>query len=214
MCRRSCQRARVLLDLPLVTTDQVGSSLQATPLLEIDEMRAALDAAPAVGGFYAWWIIKPEALPRVRVTPHPSEPVGLLYVGIGPTRGSSRPLRKRFADHTKRNTGNSTFRLALASFLFESVGWHPYWSDRPMLPPEENRELSTWQAVNLRVQWVEVAQPWRIEGDVVRLLRPPFNREHNRSHHFYADVGRARDAYRAAARSNRASEHGSRRQLR
>lgn len=180
-----------------MTPEQIASELQRTPLLSIDEMRAALDAAPAAGGLYAWWLIKPEALPRVPSTPHPSEPLGLLYVGVGPTRGSSRPLRKRFADHTRRNTGSSTFRLVLASFLFGDMGWRPYWSDRPMLPSEENRALSEWQAQNLQAQWVEVAEPWRAEREVISLLRPPLNREHNQAHPFYAEVGRARDAYRA-----------------
>lgn len=71
-----------------------------------------------------------------------------------------------------------------------------------MLPPEENRALSAWQALNLRAQWVEVGEPWHVERDVIALLRPPLNRQHNQSHSFYAEVGRARDAYRTAARAN------------
>ena len=194
--------AFVLLGFAILKPNQIATALQRTPLLTVEEMRAALEAAPAAGGLYAWWLIERGGVPGVPATPHPSASAGLLYVGVGPTSGSSRPLRKRFADHTKRNTGSSTFRLVLASFLFERADWRPYWTDRPMLARDDNDALSAWQAQNLRVQWIEVAEPWHFEADVIALLRPPLNREHNQAHPFYAEVGRARDAYRAAARAN------------
>jgi hypothetical protein len=71
-----------------------------------------------------------------------------------------------------------------------------------MLTAADNDALSAWQTQNLRVQWVEVPEPWRFEGDVLSVLRPPLNREHNQSHPFYVEAGRARNAYRAAARAN------------
>jgi hypothetical protein len=90
-------------------------------------MRDALAARPRAHGFYAWWLIDAGALPEVSATPHPTEPAALLYVGIGPggPRSGGRALRDRFNDHTRRNTGNSTFRLDLAALLFEREGWRP-----------------------------------------------------------------------------------------
>jgi hypothetical protein len=39
-------------------------------------------------------------------------------------------------------------------------------------------------------------------------MRPPLNRAHNATHPFYADVGRARQRYRAAARANAVATNG------
>ena len=183
---------------------RIKAALERVPLLTIPETAAALNAEPRAHGFYAWWLLDREALPEVPATPHASEPVGLLYIGIGPGRRMSvkRTLRDRFKDHTRRNTGNSTFRLDLASFLFERESWSPVWTDRAMLTKTDNDALSAWQANNLRVQWVEVPEPWRLEVSVIKLMRPPLNRDHNEAHPFYHDVGRARERYRAAARAN------------
>jgi hypothetical protein len=165
-------------------------------------MRAAAEAGSLVCGLYAWWLVNGDALPQVPATPHPFESAGLLYLGIGPnSAGSKRSLSDRFNDHTKRNTGNSTFRLDLASFLFEREGWQPYWTDRAVLTRHDNLALSMWQATNLRVQWITVAEPWRFETTVIASMRPPLNRRYNKSHPFYEAVGRSRHNFRAAARA-------------
>lgn len=181
----------------------VVAELQRLPLLTVAEMSSALDAERAAHGMYAWWLVNSDALPTVPTTTHPSEPVGLLYVGVGPSSvRSKRKLRDRFRDHTRTNTGSSTFRLVLASFLFEREGWRPYWTDRPMLSKADNDALSEWQAASLRAQWVEVTEPWQTEPDVIGAMRPPLNREHNEAHPFYDTVGDSRDGFRAAARAN------------
>src|SRR4051812_39598906 len=151
-----------------MTTEDIVAGLQRTPLLSIPEVRNELDANRLAHGIYAWWLVNADAMPGVPTTPHPTEPVGLLYVGIGPGSASSlkRKLRDRFNDHTKKNTGGSTLRLVLASFLFEREGWRPYWTDRPLLTKSENDALSAWQVENLLVQWVEIAAPWDFEADV------------------------------------------------
>jgi GIY-YIG catalytic domain-containing protein len=167
-------------------------------------MRAQLDGEQTARGIYAWWLAISDALPGVPTTPHPSESVGLLYVGIGPgsARSLNRTLRDRFRDHTTKNTGASTLRLVLAAFLFESQGWQPYWRDRPLLRKGDNIALSAWQATNLLVQWTRFADPWEIEADVVDVMRPPLNRDHNERHEFYSKVGAARAHFRAVARAN------------
>ena len=59
--------------------------------------------------------------------------------------------------------------------------------------------LTAWMDINLRVQWVHVPEPWDIETEIVRLMRPPLNRTHNQEHPFYKEVGEARERFRAAA---------------
>src|SRR5438445_10332312 len=90
--------------------DDVIAGLRRTPLLTIAEMSAALDADRAAHGIYAWWLVNTNALPEVPTTPHPSEPLGLLYVGIGPASARSRrTLRARFRDHTRDASRRSGF---------------------------------------------------------------------------------------------------------
>jgi hypothetical protein len=164
-------------------------------------MRVTLDADRAAHGIYAWWLVQAEALPKVPTAPHPSEPVGLLYIGIGPgSARSKRTLRARFGDHT-RDTGRSTLRRVLASLLFEREGWRPYWTDRPLLTEQDNDALTTWLAANLLVQWVKTPEPWTVEADVIRSMGPPLNRSHNQAHPFYPQVGASRKRFRQAAKA-------------
>jgi len=60
--------------------------------------------------------------------PHPGRPeLGLLYVGISPTRATSAGLiRSRVVDqHLGGNTASSTFRFVLAAFLFDKLSLTP-----------------------------------------------------------------------------------------
>jgi len=162
-------------------------------------MRATLDADRAAHGVYAWWLIDSQALPAVPTTAHPVEPFGLIYIGIAPGRASSkRVLRARFGDHGK-DAGRSTLRRALASLLYQQEGWRLQWTDRPLLADVDNDALTAWMDANLRVQWVHVPEPWDIEAEIVRLMRPPLNRTHNQEHPFYKEVGEARERFRTAA---------------
>lgn len=184
------------------TSRQVIAGLQHTPLLSISEMRATLDADRAAHGI--WWLIDSQALPAVPTTVHPIEPFGLIYIGIAPGRASSKlVLRARFGDHGK-DAGRSTLRRALASLLYQQEGWRLQWTDRPLLADVDNDALTAWMDANLRVQWVHVPEPWDIEAEIVRLMRPPLvwlplNRTHNQEHPFYKEVGEARERFRAAA---------------
>jgi hypothetical protein len=157
-------------------------------------------APPSVPGFYAWWQI-PGALPGVPGTPHPLARLELLYVGVAPRDAESRShLRRRLGNHHRAPVGSSTFRLDLAAFLWEPMAWTPFWTDRPTLPEEQLAQLRTWQREQLHVQWIETTEPWRLECEVIRAMAPPLNRDHNADHPFYAEVGRARERFRGAAR--------------
>jgi hypothetical protein len=86
---------------------------------------------PHEPGLYAWWTV-PGSIPDVPHCPHPTLPnLDLFYVGISPSSAkSSQNLRKRVAgNHITGNTGGSTFRLTLASLLFETMAWQPVMTD-------------------------------------------------------------------------------------
>jgi hypothetical protein len=66
------------------------------------------------------------------------------------------------------NIGGSTFRLSLASLLWQSEAWQPIWrGDRAQLSLEDNRALSQWQREHLRVAWVACPRPWGHEGAAI-----------------------------------------------
>lgn len=188
--------------LPALETSALIKALRAGPMHVYDDLAArSRSAPPEVPGFYAWWQT-PGALPGVPGSPHPSAPFELLYVGIAPRDGRSKSnLRKRLSNHHRAAIGSSTFRLDLAAFLWEEMGWAPEWTDRPVLSKEELNELGNWQREYLRVQWIEVQAPWLIEAEVVREMGPPLNREHNAHHQFYSEIGLGRGRLRRAART-------------
>ena len=186
-----------------MTIDEVIAALAAQPFHSYTDLGARSPTAPPKApGLYAWWQT-PAALPGVPGTPHPTDPAfELLYFGTAPKDAMSKSnLRKRLGNHHRSAIGSSTFRLDLAAFLWKSEGWQPCWTDRPKLPAPDLTELGVWQSAHLQVQWVECAQPWKMEKTVVHAMRPPLNRDHNEHHPAYPAVGDARDSIRAAARS-------------
>lgn len=176
-------------------------SLVREPLHAIQEAKSAA-GVPADSGFYAWWVT-PDALPDVPVTAHPLEPYGLLYVGIAPRNPTSAAtLRSRLCrQHIGGNVASSTFRFGLAALLWRREGWTPRRSasGEYRLDAHDNAALSQWQREYLRVRWAVAETPWLLEAQVVDLLKPPMNREHNSGHPFYLKMGHAREAFRAAA---------------
>jgi hypothetical protein len=134
---------------------------------------------------------------------HAHEPYGLLYVGIAPdTERSRSSLRKRIRQHSDAAVGSSTFRYGLAALLCDRAGWRPVWTDRPKLADDDLAALGQWQRTHLRVSWIVAEQPWLLEPTVVRLMRPPMNREHNESHPFHSKMGRARTRFRNLAKAS------------
>lgn len=159
-------------------------------------------AIPSDPGFYAWWCDL-GGLPGVPVIAHAREDLGLLYVGIAPRDASSSArLRSRLLrQHIGGNVASSTFRFGLAALLWESRDWTPgvSRSGKFVLDADGNRSLSSWQTTNLRLSYAVVTAPWRFEAAVIEAMRPPMNRGHNANHPFYAQMGAARDRFRACA---------------
>lgn len=179
---------------------RIIESLLTKPI-PLDEATAS-PGLPRDPGFYAWWT-EPGSIPGVPRSPRPGvEEVDLFYVGISPSRETSRQsIRKRvIGNHIRGNTGGSTFRLTLASLLFEQRGWAPVMRGRPLLTTADNKELTDWQRQNLRLTWAVQARPWEVERAVIEALAPPLNLAHNRSHPFAATLTRARRRFHEAAR--------------
>src|SRR5579884_3505655 len=141
--------------------------------------------------------------------PHPGRPeLGLLYVGISPTRATSAGLiRSRVVDqHLGGNTASSTFRFVRAAFLFDKLSLTPRAkSKKVILDAEDNARLRRWQVEHLGLTWCQRARPWEVEDGVIALLQPPLHCAANESHPFNPRVIAVRAAFRAAARSDDAS---------
>lgn len=173
---------------------------QLTSLPKSLQEATGTNGLPREPGLYAWWTL-PGCIPDVPHCPHPtSANLDLFYVGISPSSTtSSQNLRKRVVgNHIRGNTGGSTFRLTLASLLFEKVAWRPLMTDRPVLPPADNQALTEWQHKHLRLTWAVHPEPWTIEHQVIERLRPPLNLAGS-THEFGATVTAARRRFKEAA---------------
>ncbi len=179
--------------------EDIVSALRGSPKPPL-EAKAQL---PKESGFYSWWV-RPGAIPEVPTTPHPSENWCLLYVGIAPGRAtSSATLSSRVrGQHINGNTGSSTFRLSLASLLFEREGWQPLQrKKKAVLSSEDNAALREWQQENAALCWCVFDEPWAgtTEGDVIAEMKPPLNLAENSSHPFHETMTATRRHLRASA---------------
>lgn len=170
-----------------------------TPVASVLDGTREIPVAP---GIYSWWVLN-DALPDVPLAPHSDRrDVGLLYVGIAPSReGSSRTIQSRILrNHLGGNTNNSTFRFSLASLLVDSLTLNPLVRGRHIyLPNDQNTALTDWLRANAFVSWHTVAEPWVIEPAVIERMKPPANLDDNLHHPFYAKMKRLRAAFRATA---------------
>jgi hypothetical protein len=160
------------------------------------------DLLPATSGFYAWWMNR-GALPDVPHVPHPSDSdVALIYVGISPSRATSRrTIRSRVLDnHIRGNVGGSTLRYVLAALLVEALDLQPRQHGRRLvLANGGEARVREWQRENLSLTWCERKRPWEVEHQVIAALAPPLNSAGNSRHPFHARVREARAAFRQLA---------------
>jgi len=184
--------------------EAVASALVRQPFSLAGAIGAEADGGlPAKPGFYAWWIER-EGIKRVPHHAHPTRPgLGLLYVGISPTRpGSSGLIRSRvIGQHVRGNTSSSTFRFVLASLLIDELALRPRATTKKVvLGAADNARLRQWQFEHLHITWCVRERPWEVERGVIALLQPPLNSAANQEHPFYVHVSAARAAFRAAGR--------------
>lgn len=68
--------------------------------------------------------------------------------------------------------------------------------------PRDLVDLNAWMRDNLRVQWVAIEMPWNFETQVIGLLRPPLNQDHNTNHPMFSTVEEARRLLQESGKSN------------
>jgi hypothetical protein len=183
-------------DAATVTT---ALQLAKTP---VDLLLTTRELLPARSGFYAWWSQR-GAIASVPHLPHPlDDRFGLLYVGISPSRASSRAtVRSRVLQHLGGNIGSSTFRFILAALLLDDLRLQPgLRKGRYVLEDEGEADLCRWQKTTLHVSWCERERPWEVEHAVIATLKPPLNSAANANHPFYARVRDARADLRRRAK--------------
>ena len=181
--------------------DVVGVLLREPVALRVAQQPGASGGAPSEPGLYAWWAAA-GAISGIRGPAHPSAPLELLYVGIAPSRATSRAsLRSRLlGNHAGGNTGASTLRRSLAALLTGSEGYRTCWTSRTVLLPEDEARLTTWMRENLSLTWAVHPAPWEGEAEVIARLAPPLNQAENSTHPMYPVVRAARRRWTESAR--------------
>lgn len=111
-------RRSALHDPPLQRPMTPGDLIRRPMHVATARLPAEHGGAPPAPGLYAWWLADLDALPRVPTSPHPTEPLGLVYVGIAPKDASSaQTIRRRTLEkHLGSALGGSTLRRAPAAF--------------------------------------------------------------------------------------------------
>ncbi|GAB2775124.1 GIY-YIG nuclease family protein [Streptomyces daliensis] len=163
-------------------------------LWSADDVLSRPGPVPNTAGVYGW---------HFGESPHPGLPAGrLLYVGIAPRRMSNRTstqnLRKRVRFHFRGNAYGSTLRLTLGCLLrleLRRVGS----GKRLTFARDGEAELTRWMAEHARVCWLEHAEPWTVEADLIARLDLPLNLDQNRHNAFHPHLTelRARARHRA-----------------
>jgi hypothetical protein len=179
----------------------VTRALQAPPTAVAFVLQRR-DLLPPKTGFYAWWSVH-AAISGAPHLPHPlDDALGLLYVGISPSRATSRrTIRSRvLANHLGGNISSSTFRFVLAALLLDELTLRAELrNNRYGLKGDGESNLRAWQKEKLRLTWCERAEPWKVEHQVIALMQPPLNSAGNTTHPFYARVRAARNELRQRA---------------
>lgn len=86
--------------------------------------------------------------------------------------------------------------------LFETQHWVPTYSGtQPRLSAQDDRALRDWQFRHLRLSWVVTNEPWRVEDEVISMMKPPLNVARNAHHPFYEQIKAARERFRASSRT-------------
>jgi hypothetical protein len=142
-------------------------------LFSRSEVLTSKALVPATPELYAWFFR--EVPPTVPTSG--CQRLGdltLLYVGISPSRSTSRQsLRKRIRYHFRGNAEGSTLRLTLGVLLAEQRGFplRRVGSGKRMTFTHLGEPwLDTWMEANAFVTWVEHPEPWAVEAGVFAQL--------------------------------------------
>jgi len=133
----------------------------------------------------------------------------MLYVGIAPKkpyadgRRSTATLHQRVRYHYRGNAEGSTLRLTLGCLLAEQLGieLRRVGSGTRRTFSHGEQKLSEWMSANAFVCWVEDAEPWSLEEQLISRFDVPLNLDQNTRNAFHPELTAARKAakQRAAA---------------
>lgn len=165
--------------------------------------------APQGPGVYAWFFSQAPAGIDTKGC-YTTDGWTLLYVGISPKepplngRAPSRStLRQRLRTHFGGNAAGSTLRKTLGCLLAEDLGIalrRVGSGDRYTMTNPGEQRLDAWMDEHCRVAWREVADPWRVERDILGSDLPlPLNIRDNPCLAHTAVVQAVRAAARRAA---------------
>lgn len=146
----------------------------------------ALPSADPRSGIYGWYFSE---LPSPHIDTSGCkvfDGMPLLYVGIAPKNAASTgTLRGRIIAHY---TGNqkSTLRFTLGVLLADHLDLHlEGLRDGRYFGSGEIR-LNEWMDAHAFVSFVETAEPWHSEREVIRATEPPLNLAGHKSNPFGA----------------------------
>lgn len=146
---------------------------------------------PTAAGVYAWFFSKvPAGIDAADC--YVADGLTLLYVGISlkePSTNGRPPsrstLRQRLRTHFTGNAAGSTLRKTLGCLLAEELGIalrRVGSGARYTLTNPGEQRLDAWMADHCRVAWREVADPWRLEREILASGLPlPLNIRDNPS---------------------------------
>lgn len=188
---------------------------KASPLLAPPRLHSRVDVLtrpspiPAAAGVYAWYFNEiPPSVPidGCRVVDGHT----LLYVGISPKkpsadglRASRQTMRTRVSYHYRGNAYGSTLRLSLGSVLAAelAIQLRRVGSGTRLTFSTGEEALSDWMSRHARVCWLETAEPWVLEEELIHHLVLPLNLDQNTRSSFRKELSEARGLQRTRARS-------------
>jgi hypothetical protein len=175
--------------------------LSPSRLWTADEALGA-EGVPRSPGAYAWYFRHaPSTVPTAGCVEVDGR--RLLYVGIAPSRASSRQhLRRRLRTHFRGNAAGSTLRLTLGTLLREELALELVAAPASgrLTFGESEARLSAWMREHARVCWVVVERPWELETALVAEQVLPLNLAGNDGGRFRATLSALRAAARIGAR--------------
>ena len=163
---------------------------------------------PKSSGVYAWYFRT--SLPEIPIDACVrSGDLNLLYVGISPYAPpqngklpSKQNLFKRIQYHYRGNAAGSTLRLTLGCLLSKQldIELRRVGSGNRLTFGSGEVRLSEWMRENAYVVWLECAEPWTLEEQLISTLCLPLNLRHNSRSPFYAILSGLRSTARDRAR--------------
>ena len=125
----------------------------------------------------------------------------LLYVGIAPSRDSSRTtVSKRLQSHLRGNTRSSTLRLSLASLLRRQLALRFIPAGKGVRLGSDEHILTQWILDHAFFAVADCDTPWIFEKALIQSIDLPLNLQHNTAHRFHPSLSQARSQARADAR--------------